>query len=339
MCEFKENFTRKYNFWTFSFFIEKLRQKIMKYTKATIILFLSALLACTANKHHRNSSKESNPIIITGEDYANHTKIDSKYTFETLDVSKITTLPTEGKNQLWDLRPYQLANHVREQTHDNHPVPAGTSFSTATFVRKHQSEFIKDFSYTEFYEVSDEGFYKLGIIVDEATANLGNGILLKSTGKEDILTPKDLIFKFPIYYGEKTNYEGFVVEEYTLTVSALGLVDAPVARKLTSTVQSEVVGWGKVVLPDAALDQTTEVLLVKNIETLKSNYFLNGQTAPAALLSMLGLKENYIDNMVFYNFISKEHGSIASISFDVDDTTKKIVFPAHFSSYKVEKHF
>ncbi len=314
------------------------------FIKATIILLLllNIFSACTGSKKQvKTNEKKATPITITGKDFAEHTRIDAKYTFETLDISKIDKLPTEGENQVWDLRSYELPNHkhVREQTHDKHPVPAGTSFTTATYTRNHQSEFIKDFTYTEFFEVSEEGFYELGVRVDKATANLGNGIILKSTGKEDVMTPKDLIFKFPMYYGETTHYDGIVEEEYTLTVPSLGMTDAPVKRKMSKTVESKVVGWGKILLPDAALDKTAEVLLVRNKESVKANYFLNGSTAPDALLSMLNLKEGYIDEMIFYTFVSKEHGVIASIDFNIDDDTKEVVFPAHFSSYKVEKHF
>lgn len=310
------------------------------YINATFILFILLISACTGSKKG-TSTKQTTPITITGADYGKYVKIGSKYTSETLDISKMKALPTEGENQIWDLRAYELPNHahVREQTHDNHPVPVTTAFTSATFTRNHKSEFIPDFNYTEFFEVSEEGYYKLGVVVDKATANLGNGILLKSTGEEDVMTPKDLIFKFPIYYGEKTHYEGFLSEEYTLTVPSLGLTDAPVKRKMTSTVKSEVVGWGKVILPDAALEDATEVLLVKNTEHIMSNYFLNGKTAPDALLNMLKLKEGGFHDMIFYNFVSKEHGVIASMDFNIDDDTKEIVFPAHFASYTVEKHF
>ena len=43
--------------------------------------------------------------------------------------------------------------------------------------------------------------------------------------------------------------------------------------------------------------------------------------------------------MVFYNFVSKEHGVIVSMDFNIDDDTKEALFPAHFASYTVEKPF
>lgn len=53
---------------------------------------------------------------------------------------------------------------------------------------------------------------------------------------------------------------------------------------------------------------------------------------------MLKLKEGGFHDMIFYNFVSKEHGVVITMNFDIDDNTKKIEFPTHFSSYKVEKH-
>ncbi|PIY08954.1 MAG: hypothetical protein COZ18_09600 [Flexibacter sp. CG_4_10_14_3_um_filter_32_15] len=182
-------------------------------------------------------------------------------------------------------------------------------------------------------------FYKLGVKVNQATANLGNGILLTSMGEEDPITLKDLIFKFPVNYKDTTHYEGFLVEEYTLTVPSMGFADAPAKRKMTSNVKSEVVGWGKVILPHEALEDTTKVLLIKNTETMVANYLVNGTTAPEALLSPLGLKEESTHSIIFYYFISKEHGTMARMTFDINDTAEEIVFPAHFASYTIEKHF
>jgi hypothetical protein len=312
--------------------------------KYILILFFSliSLFACTTNKQatttKTNVEIKEKPITVTGSDYGNFIKIGSKYTSETLDKSKINVVPVGGENQIWDLRKYKMVNHVRDTTLDNHPVPAGTSFTSATFVRNHQSDFIKDFSYTEFFEMSDDGFYKLGVKVDKATANLGNGILLKSTGEEDPIHPKDLIFKFPMNYHDKTHYEGSLVEQYSLTVPSMGFADVPVERKLSMTTKSEVIGWGKLLLPEGALDEKVDVLLIRNEESLTANYLFNGGAAPEALLKMLNLKEGSTHYLVFYSFISKEHGLVTSISFDKDDKNENVLFPAIFADYIVEKH-
>lgn len=315
------------------------------YNKTTFILLISLSLffSCSENKKAVATTdleqEQSTPITVTGSDFSNFAKIGSKYTSETLNISKVNSVPQGGENQIWDFREYKDENHTRDTTHDNHPVPAGSSFTSATFVREHQSDFHKDLNYTEFFEVSEEGFYKLGVKVNQATVNLGNGILLTSTGEEDPITPKDLIFKFPMNYKDKTHYEGFLVEQYQLTAPPFDFSDAPVERKLTSNVKSEVIGWGKLILPHEALEDTTEVLLIKNTESVTVNYLVNDTTAPEALLSPLGLKEGATHEMIFYNFVSKEHGVIMSMDFNVDDNTKKVVFPAHFASYTIEKHF
>lgn len=309
------------------------------FKKTILILFiLIGIFSCKGNKTTTHLKNKSTAIVVTGKDFSNFVKIGTKYTSETLDISKINTVPQAGENQIWDLRMYKDPNHIREKSHDNHPVPKETSFTIATFTRRHQSEFSKEFNYTEFFEVSEEGFYKLGVKVDKTVANFGNGIFLTSTGEDDPMQPKDLIFKFPMHYNDSTHYEGTLLEQYKLTLPSLGLQDAPVERKLTSNVKSEIIGWGKLILPHEAIKDTTEVLLVRNTEMIKGNYFLNGTTAPDPLLGMFNLKEGSTHKMIFYFFVSKHYGTIATIAFDIDDANGKVVFPANYAYYTIEKH-
>lgn len=260
---------------------------------------------------------EPTAISVTGSDYAVHTRVGSAFTGKTFDNLLIREVPSVGENQVWDLRAYQSSNPSDVTSRENLPVPAGSSFTSATFVRTQQSTFIEAFTYTEFYEVSEEGYYKVGDKVDAGSADLGGGILLTAPGNEVTLTPKQLFFKFPMNYEDVTEQEGVLRESYSLTAPAFGLTNAPVERKITYPTKTEVVGWGKVILPEGAISDTTEVLLVKNTETIKINYFLNGSTAPNALLSGLNLTEGETSTIIFYYFISKEFGTVAFYSFEV----------------------
>jgi hypothetical protein len=255
-------------------------------------------------------------ITVRGSDYANVTKVGSEFRGKTFDNLLIRTIPSSGENQVWDLRTYQASNSGDVTSRENLPVPEGTSFTSASFVRTQQSEFISAFTYTEFYEVSDNGHYKIGDKVNAGTANLGNGTTLKASGTEVTLNPKKLIFKFPMNYNDVTEQEGIQREAYSLTAPAFGLTNAPVERKLTYPTKSEVVGWGKVILPQGAISDTTEVLLVKHTGTVIENYFLNGTKAPAALTNALNLKEGAKTTTIEYYFISKEFGTVARFSFE-----------------------
>jgi hypothetical protein len=279
---------------------------------------------------------EPTAIIVLGTDFMITRQPNLVIKTYSLQNSKIRTAPTHGEKQVWDLREYILPN-AEIQTDDKfRPVPAGTSFTTATFITTQQSEFSSDFTFSEFFEASENGYYRLGVKIDAGTANLGNGTLLTATGNEDAITPKDLIFKFPMNYNTVNDNVGVLKEKYSLTAPAFGLTNAPVERKLTYTVKSEVVGWGKVILPQGGITDSTEVLLVKNTETTLSNYFLNGSRAPDVLLNSLNLKENEKITFIFYRFMSKQFGIVASFGFDTN-SSGTIKFPATASSYTISR--
>ena len=185
------------------------------------VLVLLALVGLFSSCDKDKDAESATSITILGSDYANFVKVGSKATYKTLDNSKINSFPVTGANQVWDLKAYEMSNATTLTNRDNLPVPSGTSFTSATFVRTQQSEFISDFTFTEFYEMSDEGYYRIGIKVDAGTANLGNGITLTSTGDENPLTTKDLRFKFPMTYNTVNNNEAVLREGYKLTAPAL----------------------------------------------------------------------------------------------------------------------
>lgn len=279
---------------------------------------------------------EPTAITVLGTDFMATRQPNLVIKFASLQNSKIRTAPTHGEKQVWDLREYTLPSATTEIDANFLPVPAGTSFTTATFIRTQPSEFSSDFTFSEFFEASESGYYRLGVKIDSATANLGNGILLRAPGNEDAITPKDLIFKFPMNYNNVNDNVGVLKENYSLTAPAFGLTNAPVERKLTYTVKSEVVGWGKVFLPQGGITDSTEVLLVKNTESSLANYLLNGSRAPDALLNGLSLVENGKSTSIYYRFISKEFGIVASFSFETN-SSGTIKFPATASSYTISR--
>ncbi|PIY08746.1 MAG: hypothetical protein COZ18_10695 [Flexibacter sp. CG_4_10_14_3_um_filter_32_15] len=274
---------------------------------------------------------EPTAITVTGSDYEVYQKIGSKATFKTLNNLQIGEFPASGENQVWDLRAYETTGTVVEST-PNLPVPDSTIFTSATFITTQQSTFIPAFTFSHFYEVSEEGYYIIGNKVDAGVADLGNGTTLTAPGNEDIFEPKELIFKFPMNYNDVTEQTAVYREDYSLTAPAFGITNAPVQRQLTFPKKSEVLGWGKVILPEGAISDTTEVLLVKNTSTSITNYFLNGNTAPNALLSALNLTEGSRGTAIYYYFMSKEYGIIASFTFATDRSGDPI-FPAAFARY------
>lgn len=310
---------------------------LQSFNKRTLVLFVLLSILSSCDKDDKiEPIEERTPIVITGSDYKKYQKVDSKTISLSLDNSKITLPPIEGEDQIWDLKIYEVSNPARLTSRDNLLVPSGTSFTSADFIRTQSSTFISAFTYNEFYEISEEGYYTIGSKINVATADLGNGTTLTTLGIEAPYNPKGLIFKFPMNYGDVTEQEGMLSENYSLTAPAFGLSNASVERKITIPTKSEVVGWGKLLLPQEGIMDSTEVLLVKNTITNTLNYFLNESTAPKSLLDALNLIEGSSSTFIYYYFVSKEFGTIASSVFAVDSNGTTL-FPAISASYATSK--
>jgi hypothetical protein len=271
-------------------------------------------------------------ITVTGSDYAQIAKVGAQTTTNTLDLREFTEPLAVGENQVWDLREYASSGFSTNVGLENLPVPDGTSFTSATFVRTRPSPFLEAFTLTTFYEVSEEGYFVVGSKVNAGSAELAVGGTVTSDGSEIPQSDKEVVFKFPATYNQTAQSESIIEENYLLTAPAFGLNNAPVQRKLTETTTMEVVGWGKVILPQEGITDSTEVLLIASTGTIVNNYFLNGNTAPDALLNALDLIEGETNTVVFYYFLSKESGVVAAVGFEINESGV-VQFPAFLAQY------
>ncbi|WP_375561875.1 hypothetical protein ACE193_04825 [Bernardetia sp. OM2101] len=275
---------------------------------------------------------EPTAITIIGSDFARYEGVGSEFTAKGILLSQVE-VPTEGENQLWDISSYNASNIAYFQ-HDRLPVPDNTSFPSATYITIIPSEFNEALTIKSFYEVSDEGFLRLGGVVNPDTLNLGGGTTLTASGEEIVY--EDKIYDFPMNYGDMVDNNWVLEENYSLTAPAFGLSNAPVSRKLTKEGKIEIVGWGKIVLPQGAITDSVEVLLVKDTRKTVLNYFLDGSTAPAALTGALGLTEGETENSISYVFISKEFGRVLQLDFDMRSNGTPIT-PARTAYYMTSK--
>lgn len=277
---------------------------------------------------------EPTAITIISSDFTRYKGVGSEFTGNGIILSQVE-IPTEGENQLWDISSYNASNITYFQ-HDRLPVPDSTSFTSATYATIIPSEFNEALTVTNFYEVSEEGIFVLGGIVNPNTLDLGSGNTLTSLGEETIY--KDITYNFPMNYEDMFDNSWVLEENYTLTAPAFGLSNAGVSRKMTKEGKVEIVGWGKIVLPQDAITDSVEVLLVKNTRKTVLNYFLDGSTAPTALTGALGLTEGETENSVSYVFVSKEFGRVLQLDFDMrsDETPITPARTAYYITSKTE---
>ena len=281
----------------------------------------TVLIAC---KKKDDTEPTATAIQVTSTDYQPTNTSNRKLSIKSFEVGDITTVPEEGENKIWDLSAYASASS-QVSVIQNNPVPSSSSFSTATFVRTGPSEFLSDFTYNQYYEVSEQGYFKVGVKIDAGDAQL-QGATVTSEGEDASIEPAQMILKFPLNYQDATSRESVLIEKYTLTAVPFGITNAPVERRIDFKTSLEVVGWGKVVLPQGAIANNVEVLLVKNTEEFVSTYFLNNAPAPQVLLSALNVSSEPVKYVDYY-FVSKEFGIITNIRFDRNDSGA-VVTPA-----------
>jgi hypothetical protein len=293
-------------------------------------LFISGSLAACSE-----SAKPVTAIIISDTDLSAVQKPNVSVKYAAFDKTKFTATLTEGENQTWDFSTYKSSSSSFSTV--NYLAPqANTNFKTATYSQKYVSKVLNlDLNITEYAEVSGTGLYILGSQIDPTPLALGGGIVLTPSANDNNWVSKRLIWKLPMVYKDSYASEHSIKESFNLTAPPFGLNNSPTDRVLAVKQQTQVVGWGKLTLPTDAKTVTSDVLLTKTTSTATFNYLLNGNPAPAALLNALGLTQGEIVTRVFYEFVSKTSGNIASIYFDTD-ATGKAKFPPFLASYVIK---
>jgi hypothetical protein len=295
----------------------------------TGLLLVVLLLSCS------ESPKPATPITVTDTDFAATQKPNISTRLIAFDQAKFTAALAEGENQTWDFSTYK-ANTATPSTTNYLAPQANTTFKTATYSVRYNSTILNlNLVLTDHYEVSATGLYNLGSQIEPKSVPLGGGIVLRAVGNESAWTTKFLIWKFPIVYKDNYSTESVLKESFRLTAPPFGLTDAPTDRVGTVKKQTQVVGWGKLILPSDAKVVTNEVLLLKTTATFTYNYLLGGATAPAALTGALGLTQGEATTRVFYEFVSKNGGNVAIVNFEADATGKP-KFPSYQAVYNIK---
>jgi hypothetical protein len=276
-----------------------------------VCLFVGVLTGCGKDEPEPNK-----PITVEASDMQNTNAPDKTRTNGKL-ANTLTSVPEEGEDKTWDYSGSKSATPPPNTTVNLLSVPTNTAFSSATYTTLGTASLgaISFNSLRTFYEISATGIYELGGIVGAQTLNLPNNVVLTSVGNEGAFAPKDLLYKLPLAYNDSyTSTNATLNENYILTVPAFSISQAPVVRRLTRNRTAKVTGWGKLKLPDN--NNMIEVLQVKISETGMNNYFLNGNTPPAQLLTAFGLVEGSSTTVETYTFISKTHGIVLNINYE-----------------------
>lgn len=128
---------------------------------------------------------------------------------------------------------------------------------------------------------------------------------------------------FPATY--QSSWTGTYVETtpFALTVAGFGLQNTPGEQLRTITDSREIVGYGKLIIPDDNDDPSNEmeVLLVKSEVTIVDSFFLMGDPAPPALLGAFNVSQGETRFGSAYLFYMPDYGKpVMRIAINADGT-------------------
>jgi len=244
------------------------------------------------------------------------------------------TFPTEGADQVWDysgLTPtnmgygsYTDASSSVDFPNALHSSPTNLNFQ------------IFSFPGTNYDAVDSLGWYAMGRTIDAA----GFSIAAISGGADDSLKfPEQVLnfggrlnlVQFPMTY--QTSWTGSQTEvtEFELTVAAASLNNTPGSQNRLRTDEREVVGYGKLIIPNAAGNpsDSLDALLVKTYRTIQDSFFIGGSAAPQALLTTFGLTQGSTRVDTFYIMYSPGFGApVMNINVTGNNVTSIFYRPA-----------
>lgn len=222
-------------------------------------------------------------------------------------------LPTEGADQLWDYSNIAGTNLFEFEYLD---ASSETDFPNA-FNKRNLTLFFQGFEIagTLFDSLDEDGWYEMG----RRTEAVAHSITTLTGGANDTLFfPFNIdlfgeradFLEFPATY--QSSWTGTYVETtpFELTVAGFGLQNTPGEQLRTITDSREIVGYGKLIIPDDNDDPSNEmdVLLIKSEVSIVDSFFLMGNPAPPALLGAFNVSQGQTSSSSAYLFYMPNYG-------------------------------
>ena len=232
-------------------------------------------------------------LTFTGNAYYSNAKnFDLNFQYANAVDASSVVVPTAGNNQVYDYTNVVL-NTPYGFTLPLNSVP--TLITNAT----HQSEGLSDdissslalTYYNLMYKLDATGVYLTGWAIPESSLSLGGTDSIKIGAQYATFNKNIYIQKFPMTVGASINdnQPSVINYNFTISVAAYNLSNAPAVRRQYITQKDSIVGWGvfKRKSPSGVLLSDT-VLMSSRIRTTVDSFFLSGSPAPAALVGFLG---------------------------------------------------
>ena len=300
--------------------------------KKLLLPLLFLVTYCSCDKTEPDPTPQT-PLVITKADFSNNKVGGTAFSFSTVN-SASATVPVSGEGQTWDFS--TLAETSSTTTGgSNFVTPANATFPSATYMTASTTAWTVSGSTSptvaasNFNEVSDAGFFDLGYSQNAATsivvASLGATIAYPIQNLNYTGTTKYPNVNFPAKVGNAPVVTSGIVKtsSYNVTATAFGLNNTPGQTKVTTTITQEVIGSGTAKCRNI---DAVRVLVIKNSYSDRTNYFLGGAPAPAALLTNLGVVDGAITTGTTYRLVGEGLGTVGIIDVNASGTITNAIF-------------
>lgn len=227
-------------------------------------------------------------------------------------------VPSLGVNQEWDYSGLGTATLYEFEYED---ASSDADFTNAFNKRDMTLSFQGMYIYgEEYYALDANSWISLGVKTEAAAYSIssisgGANDTLAFPAYIDDFTGKRTFLEFPMTYQSAWVSEQKETLPFELTVAAASLQKAPGQRVQIQSESREVVGYGKLTIPDVAGNPSEEinVLLIESNFKLVDSFYLYGSPAPANLLTTFGLTQGMTDSAKTYFFYKPDFGDPVAV--------------------------
>lgn len=254
--------------------------------------------------------------------------------------SSVPTIP-DAQNHLWDLSVVQIGTYQYNSVFYNL-----TSFpeANAKFGNKGYVDVAPGISYesdvafgidTSGIKIYGERLARQAFSLFAQTGNAADSIIIEA--QDVVYSTPQVQLPYPATIGTKWDATSNSTVDLTLKVPSIPLIaNAPAQRKTITTSTSEVVGWGlmKIKRLDGKPSGVRAVLQVKTTLSLKDSLYINGQPAPAPLLTSLGVTQGQTNTVYQKNFF-REYEMLPLVNVTYSNATYTTIEDVSFHSQRL----
>lgn len=242
-------------------------------------------------------------------------------------------LPAEGGGLVWDYSDITTTNTAFSVHTDATADPVFTEALNSFDVN--MSFLGQNVPARMFEAIDSSGFHNDGMSISEIIYPLGlftsdPSDSVRILQRDDVYQGRINPVRFPCAY--QIQWSGTHVEQldFALTLASANLNEAQGFRRTILTDSRDVLGYGKLLIPDfnGGTTDTMDVLQIKVFQQTVDSFFLMGSPAPDSVLTDIGLTQGAVRMDTFYVFYRADYsGTVLELDIENGAVSKATYRP------------